>query len=89
MEHQIPIPVSTRNLECWFIETRTAPSGIFLCLQHLMRIERRDVLLLLCWSQIIGAPQRTAPVKVLKLPIAGNSHRIGRVRSGQQEDLLA
>ena len=85
-EDEIAVAVLARDFEGGLVIARAAPAGELFGFQHLAGVEGRDVAAGGRRGQIVGAPQRSAPVEMAQRAIGAEPHGVGALAGSQEPD---
>ena len=85
-QDQIAIAVLAGDFERGLVIARAAPSRELFGFEHLAGVEGGDVAARGRRGEIVGAPQRSAPVEVAQRAIGAEPHGVGALARGQEPD---
>ena len=80
---------SSRNFQGGLEVAGAAPAGVFLIFEHLARVEGGDVAARGGGGEVVEAPERGTPVKMLERAVRVGPEGIGAVFRGEKPDAAA
>ena len=85
-QDEVAVAVVAGDFEGGLVVARAAPAGELFGFEHLARIEGGDVAARGRRGEIVGAPERSAPVEMAERAIGAEAHGVGTLAGGQEPD---